>query len=369
MNDERLYKIGLNAIPFIGPVNYGRLVAAFGSAKGVFAAGKEDLVRVEKVGEKLAAKIKNANPLPTAEKELLLAEKIGAKIFLAGDEGYPAPLLNIYSPPPVLYIKGQWRTEDELSIAVVGTRNPTVYGKTQAGKFGNELAKRGVTVVSGLARGVDGEAHREAIRAGGRTVAALGCGLNVYYPSEHRALQLKIAEHGAVISQFPVSMGPDKIFFPMRNRILSGLTLGTLVIEAAERSGALITSAAALEENREVFALPGPVTSKKSDGANRLIKRGHARLVSCVDDIVSELPEYIQNKLVEKQAVLPFSDEETLTDDEKSVMAQIDHEVKHIDKLSRDSGLPSNSVSAILLALELKGKVKQLAGKLFLKIR
>ncbi len=368
MNDERLCKIALNTVPFIGPVTFHRLIAAFGSVSETLQEKAENLSRVERVSRKMADQILRMDPISVARREIELAQKIGADIFTFGEEGYPEPLVNIYSPPPVIYMSGQWSEKDSTSIAVVGSRTPTGYGRSVAEKLVKDLTAKGLTIVSGLARGIDGVSHRAAIAANGRTIGVLGCGLNVYYPAEHRELQKKMAQHGAVISQFPITMGPDKMFFPMRNRVISGLSLGILVIEAAKKSGALITAYAALEDNREVFAVPGPVNSAKSEGTNQLIKKGHAKLVQNVDDILEELPEHIRKTLYDKQSELPLGREDPLSKNEIKIMTLVDHEEKHIDFLSGQSGLPSNSVSAILLALELKGKVKQLAGKQFVKI-
>ena len=231
MNDEKLCRIALNTAPQIGPVTHHRLVAAFGAASQVFKAGLSDLARVEGVSNKTAALIKEMDPISVGAREADLAGRGGATIFVLGEEGYPPPLVNAYSPPPVIYISGEWREEDTAAIAIVGSRAPTRYGKVMTEKFATELAKNGVTIVSGLARGVDGIAHRSAITAGGRTMAVLGCGLNIFYPAEHRELQKKIPAHGAVISQFPYTARPDKIFFPMRNRVISGLSLGTFITE------------------------------------------------------------------------------------------------------------------------------------------
>ena len=363
--EDRSFRIALNAIPFMGPVTFHRLVAAFGSARNVFSAGIESLKEVEGVSDGLARKIAETDPQKIAQREFDLAEKLGASIVTVGDAGYPAPLSNAYSPPPVLSIKGEWKESDQLSIAVVGTRSPTQYGRSQAEKLSTELAKLGITIVSGLARGVDGVAHRAALSAGGRTVAVLGCGLNVYYPAEHRDLQKRIPDSGCVISQFPMATGPDKVYFPMRNRIVSGLTLGTLVIEAPEKSGALITVYAAIDDNREAFAVPGPINSPKSVGTNNLIKRGHAKLVQRVEDIIEDLPDYAKQWVVDRQGILPLAPAVTLSAEEEIVMEALTADVRHIDVITQACGLPPNMVSAILLTLELKGVARQAPGKMF----
>jgi len=367
MSGDRECKIALNAIPYMHPVIFQKLTDACGSACEVFKTSKEDLARINDVPESLADKIRACDPVKMAESEIAYADKIGAYIITMGEEGYPKPLSSVFAPPPVLSINGQWRKEDSICIAVVGTRIPTTYGKIMTEKMSTSLVESGFTVISGLARGVDGVAHRAAIKAGGRTMAVLGCGLNIYYPPEHRKLQRAIPEHGAVISQFSFTTGPGKTLFPIRNRVISGLSLGTLVIEAPVKSGALITAYSALNDNRDVFALPGPVNSKKSEGTNKLIKKGHAKLVQSVDDIIEELPEYILGLAKPRQASLNLKEEARLTENEKTVIKHIDSNEKHIDQVAVNSGLPLNMVSAILLSLEIKGLVKQVAGKMFLR--
>jgi len=363
--EDKSFRIALNATPYMGPMTFHRLVAAFGSARNVFSAGIGNLKEVEGVSEALARKIVETDPEKIAQREFDLAGKLGASIVTIGDPGYPAPLVNAYSPPPVLSIQGEWKQGDQLSIAVVGTRSPTQYGRSQAEKLSTELAKLGITIVSGLARGIDGVAHRAALSAGGRTVAVLGCGLNVYYPPEHRDMQKRIPENGCVISQFPMATGPDKVYFPMRNRVVSGLSLGTLVIEAPEKSGALITVYAAIEDNREAFALPGPVNSPKSVGTNSLIKRGHAKLVQRVEDIIEDLPDYAKQWVMDRQGSLPLAPAVTLSAEEEIVMETLTADGQHIDVITQACGLPPNMVSAILLTLELKGVARQAPGKMF----
>jgi DNA processing protein len=316
----------------------------------------------------LVEKIRASDPVELAEKEIAYADKIGASIITMGEEGYPEPLLTAFAPPPVLSINGDWLKSDSVSIAVVGTRNPTNYGKIMTQKMTTALVNAGFTIVSGLARGVDGIAHRTAIEQGGRTTAMLGCGLNIYYPPEHRELQKQIPKHGAVMSQFSFTIRPGKTLFPIRNRVISGLSIGTLVIEAPEKSGALITAYSALNDNRDVFALPGPVNSRNSEGTNKLIKKGHAKLVQSVDDIIDELPDYIRDQTRTKQVSLNLQEVSKLTEDEKTVIGHIDNSERHIDHVAVNSGLPLSKVSAILLSLEIKGLVKQVAGKMFLRL-
>lgn len=368
MNIERESKIALNTIPFLSAVAFHKLIAAFGSAPKTLKANAVDLCRVDGITEKMAKQIVELDVLLAVEKELDYADKIEAEIITLGEDEYPEQVSNIFSPPPVLSIIGRVDWDESVCIAVVGTRSATTYGKLAVEKLVTDLVEKGITVVSGLARGIDGIAHRSAIKGGGRTVAVLGCGLNIYYPSEHRDLQKKIPNHGAVVSQFPFTAGPEKLTFPMRNRVISGLSAGVIVIEAGEKSGALITAYAALDDNRDVFALPGPVNSAKSVGSNKLIQKGFAKLILNADDVISELPEYVKKKLKGAQPALALKNSEPLTDEESKIMAIMDpHEAKHIDYFSNLCGLPSNIVSAILLALELKGRIKQIAGKLFIQ--
>ncbi|MGK7346346.1 MAG: DNA-processing protein DprA [Candidatus Nitrospinota bacterium M3_3B_026] len=367
MTEERICRIALNTLPPVGPVTYHRLIGAFGSARDVFRAEVEELSRINGLSPAAAETIRRADPEAATERELALARKTGASIVLLGEEGYPKPLENAYSPPPVLSIMGEWREEDSAAIAIVGSRTPSRYGRVMTEKMARELSAAGVTIVSGLARGVDGVAHRAALDAGGRTIAVLGCGLNVYYPAEHKGLQRAIAGNGAVISQFPFTARPDKANFPMRNRVISGLSLGVFVTEAAEKSGALITAYAAIDDNRDVFSLPGQANSPKSRGTNSLIKLGHAKLIQDVGDILEELPDYVKKSIMERQAALPLPEEE-LSGDEAKVLAALGHEPAHMDAVAEGLGLPSNMVSAILLSLELKGLVKQTPGRLFIKL-
>ncbi len=368
MSGETAARVALNTVPFLTADVFHRLMISFGSARESLRASAGDLASVEGVSGTMAKQIKSMDHQKIAQKEFEFATNAGARIVTLGEEGYPAPLANVYAPPPVLSIQGQWRTQDEISIAIVGTRAATTYGKLMTEKLTNDLVSAGFTIVSGLARGIDGAAHRSALNAGGRTLAVLGCGLNIYYPPEHRELQKKIPGRGAIISQFSFAAGPGKTLFPQRNRVISGLTMGTLVIEAPDKSGALITAYSALEDNREVFAVPGPISSKKSEGTNKLIKKGHAKLVQTVEDIIEEMPDHVADSIRTRQASLPIEERVELSEEENLLVNILDHETKHIDTIATDVGLPLNKVSAILLSLELKGLVKQIAGKMFVRI-
>jgi len=352
--------VGLSMTPGVGGVLFGRLVAAFGSPEGVFKASPKDLARVEGIGPNVVASLRQFDWKNTAEKELRSLEKIGARIVTRDDEEYPPNLKQIYDPPPLLYVLGRIAAQDRGSIAVVGSRSPTTYGKTAAEKIALGLGKLGVTVVSGLARGIDSCAHQGALASGGRTIGVLGCGIDVIYPPENRDLFDRVAAQGAVVSEFPLKTPPDSDHFPIRNRIISGISLGVVVVEATLRSGSLITARFALEQGREVYALPGNVDSARSEGANRLIKQG-AKLVLQAEDIVEEILPHL------KQASAPEPPRPKLSGEEEKILSVLEREAMHIDPITAKTGLPSSKVAAVLLSLELAGHVKQLPGMRFLR--
>lgn len=368
MSDEKIALIALNAVPYLGPTPYHQLLKRFGSAVNALKAGADELSSVHGISPSLAKKIAALDPEKTAKKELEYAKKVDASIVTFRESAYPSQLSAIVCPPPVISIQGEIAEEDYYSVAVVGARRPTAYGRAMTEKITKELAATGATIVSGLARGVDGLAHRAALAASGKTIAVLGNGLNIYYPGEHRELQKKIIQNGAVVSQFSFTQGPDKTTFPIRNRLISGLSLGVVVIEAGEKSGAKITAYAALDDNREVFALPGQINSPASVGTNTMIKKGHAKLVQTVDDILEELPEALWKKGSQQALKMTEKKLESLSDEESKVLEHVDGQAVHIDIITTASGLPPNIVSAILLALELKEIVKQTPGKLFSRI-
>jgi DNA processing protein len=277
------------------------------------------------------------------------------------DEEYPPGLKEIYDPPPVLYVLGTLSPRDLRGVAVVGSRNPTTYGRIAAEKLSFGLGKLGVTVVSGLARGVDSAAHQGVLAAGGRTVGVLGCGIDRVYPPENADLFARVAAQGAVLSEFPLSTPPDSDHFPIRNRIISGISLGVVVVEATLRSGSLITARFALEQGREVYALPGNVDSARSEGTNRLIKQG-AKLVMKAEDIVEEILPQL------RQAPPPEPPKLSLPPDEEKILSLLGREAQHIDAVAGRSGWPIGRVSAVLLSLEIAGHVKQLPGMRFLKV-
>ncbi len=353
--------VGLSMTPGVGGVLFRRLVEAFGSPEAVFKVSPKDLARVEGIGPTVIASLCRFDWKNTAEKELQSLEKIGARILTWDDGEYPPNLRQIYDPPPLLYVLGRVAPQDRGSIAVVGSRYPTTYGKMAAERIALGLGKLGVTVVSGLARGVDASAHQGALAAGGRTIGVLGCGIDIIYPPENRDLFDRVASQGAVISEFPLKTPPDSDHFPIRNRIISGISLGVVVVEATLRSGSLITARFALEQGREVYALPGNVDSARSEGTNRLIKQG-AKLVLQVEDIMEEILPHL------KQVPPPEPPKPKLSGEEEKILSLLEREAMHIDPIIAKAGLSSSKVSAVLLSLELAGHVKQLPGMRFLKI-
>jgi len=302
------------------------------------------------------------------EMERLQATEI--RVTTLGEADYPEALRWIPEPPPVLYIWGTLRHEDSLAVAVVGSRKPSPYGQLAAQRLSTELAQYGFTVVSGLARGVDSLAHQGALQAGGRTIAVLGSGINVVYPPEHRRLYEAIRDHGAVVSEFPFDTKPDRWNFPRRNRIISGLTLGTLVVEASDQSGSLHTARHALEQGREVFAVPGRIDVPSSRGTNNLIKRG-AKLVEGIDDILEEFPEAVRLAVRQRStAPVPMDALQMPTDltpDEARVLGLVPPEETHIEAIIHASQLPAQAVASILLTLELRGLVRQFPGTFFVR--
>src|SRR5262245_2932938 len=300
------------------------------------------------------------------EMECLQATEI--RVTTLGEADYPEALRWIPEPPPVLYIWGTLGHEDSLAVAVVGSRKPSPYGQLAAQRLSAELAQYGFTVVSGLARGVDSLAHQGALQAGGRTIAVLGSGINVVYPPEHRRLYEAIRDQGAVVTEFPFDTKPDRWNFPRRNRIISGLTLGTLVVEASDQSGSLHTARHALEQGREVFAVPGRIDVPNSRGTNNLIKRG-AKLVEGIDDLLEEFPEAVRLAVRQRgTASVPTDAPQMPTDltpDEAQVLGLVPHEETHIEAIIHTNQLPAQAVTSILLTLELRGLVRQFPGTFF----
>jgi len=358
MSDLRNW-IALSMLPEVGPVGARKLLSVFRSPEMIFNAGLNDLLSVEGIGINRAKNIKAFSAWRVVDEQIEKMEKSGVKAVSLGDPLYPEMLSEIYDAPAVFYVKGDIQPEDKYSIAIVGSRKLTHYGRSVAENLSEDLASMGLTIVSGLARGVDSLSHKGALKAGGRTIAVLGSGIDVPYPPENKSLMDNIAGSGCVISEFVLGTPPDKENFPKRNRLVSGLSLGVLVVEAAADSGALITARYALEQGREGFAVPGNITSGNSEGTNDLIKNG-AVLVQKATDIIEELAPVLKGFIRLKDKV-----KIEVSDEEKALCNLLSGEPKQIDMISRESGLPASAVLAILLGLELKGAVKQITGKRF----
>ncbi len=352
----------LLTIPNIGPGRIRRLFQVFKSLEEIKKAPVQKIMRVEGVDTKLAHAIKSGGDHDEATRQKLLLKKLNIRYATIWDKIYPKILKRIPDPPVILFYRGEFKKDYQPAIAVVGTRNPSGYGKWVTEQMTRQLVENGISVVSGMARGVDSRAHHTAIKAGGSTIAVLGCGVDRCYPPENHALYNDIPNHGVVISEYFIGTGPDAVNFPRRNRIISGLSQGTLVIEAGRRSGALITALYALNHNREVFAVPGNINSSKSIGTNDLIKQG-AKLVQNIDDILIEIKAHLPLK---NKAPKPVPD--NLSALEMKVLNSLSGEPLHIDKLVLELAEPPSVILSSLLTLELSGLAQQLAGKMFVRI-
>jgi DNA processing protein len=358
-NDPALFWIGLSSIPGVGRVTFRKLSHHFGSPERALAASQDEL-RNSGLSEKVIAEITSFSWREYAEKELVKARDAGVRIITADSTAFPANLKDTPDPPLFLYIQGSLKHEE--SIAIVGTRKPTHYGLTVTHRIAYELAAAGLTIVSGLARGIDTQAHRGALAAQGRTVAVLGCGIDIVYPPENKDLLKRISSNGAVVTENPFGTKPEAGYFPARNRIISGLSRGTVIIEATEDSGSLITANYTLEQGRKLFAVPGNIGSPNSRGTNSLIKQG-AVLVEGTDDILRDLGmKRTGAKQEQRIRSLP-----ALTPEEENILRCITNEPRHIDVIMNDSRFAAGKLSGILINLELKGLVKQLSGKYFVR--
>lgn len=383
MTDQELkYWLGLKLIPGLGNVGFVSLLSAFGSPAAVFQASLAELLQIAGVGPKIAQGIKKFAKWDVVEGELALAQKLRVSLVTCRDELYPSNLLNIYDFPPLLYVKGALRRED-VCIAVVGSRLASAYGRFSTERLCRELVAKGITVVSGLARGIDTAAHQGSLAAKGRTIAVLGCGLDIVYPPENKALFDKIPLQGAIITEFSFGTPPQGTNFPARNRIISGLALGVVVVEANYRSGSLITARVALEQGREVFAVPGSIDAEGSKGTNKLIKEG-AKLVECAEDILEEILPQIRRKLAapspaqaDKPAVSadggPWEEkpsaprQEATTHEETKLLKHLSAAPVNVDQLTALTGGKTGEILNALLLLELKGFIRQLPGKQFVR--
>ncbi len=360
--NEIKYWVALNRVPQLGTVRFRRLEAYFGDLENAWTASLSQL-REAGIETRVAKEIEAARTRSSPDGEMERLAQAGVKVAHWHHPNYPPRLKEIHDPPPVLYFKGQFLPQDERSVAVVGTRSPTAYGRQVATLLATDLARHGITIVSGLARGIDGIAHRAALESNGRTIAIVATGLDIVYPNEHTHLSQQIQEQGAVASEYPLGVRPNAQNFPRRNRLMSGITLGTLVVEAGDHSGAIWTVQHALEQNREVFCVPGSIFSPVSSFTNRMIQEG-AKLVSNYEDILEELNLTAVASQME-MPLLPAPAEQG----EVGLLRHLDHEPVHIDDLRRRAGLPITEVSSLLSLMELKGLVKQVGCMHYIRLR
>ena len=370
----------LQTLPGMTPERLSRLTEAFAHPADALEAPPDVFARL--CGRKAREVLEKDSPLDLAAGIRQEATKAGAGIITRDSDRYPEHLREIYAPPGAFFTEGEILAADRLAVAIVGMRRPTDYGRRVARELAAELARKGITIVSGLAYGIDAEAHKATLDAGGRTIAVLGCGLTQNYPAEHKELRGEIAAQGAVVSEFHLRAHPRKENFPRRNRLISGLSLATVVVEAAQRSGALLTARLALEQGREVMAVPGPVHTRKSTGCHHLLKQG-AHLVENAEDIINALPEYARNMLdspaqirvkgmgpeePEVREVPKAAPHPNLTDDENALLRLLENGDSTIEGLTRKRGLPAQEVSSALLRLELEGLVRQTTSGLYERV-
>jgi DNA processing protein len=396
VNERQKTILRLHLTDRVGAVTYKKLVRAFGSPEAALAAPEGRMAEIEGIGEHTARAIASdrAESGSRAESELELAERHGARVVTLEDDDYPRALKTIFDPPLALFVKGEILPRDGLALGIVGSRRSSYYGQSQAERLATSLAGLGFTIVSGLARGIDSCAHRGALRAGGRTFAVLGSGLVNVYPDENRELADEIALHGALVSEFPMEATPHRDNFPRRNRIISGLSMGVLVVEGNVRSGALITAKYALEQGREVFALPGKVDSPLARGPHQLIKLG-AKLVEDAGDIIDEIGPAADGLRLTEAAVRGDGAEDTesqpapstapdgaaprsapaqpewpgLAPAERKLLGMLSSDPRDIDDLTADAEMSPADVSAALLILEIRRLARQLPGKRFVRLR
>lgn len=355
--------IGLNLVSNIGSVRLNKLLEVFGKPEEIFSANYEHLASIFGIGSQIASDIVSFKK-ENIEKELSSSKKLGIKILTLNDKDYPENLKQIPGAPIVLYVLGNITAQDNLAIGIVGSRRASLYGLSNAEKFAIQLCAQGITIVSGMARGVDTYAHRGALKAKGRTIAVMGSGFNHIYPAENATLAKEISSSGAVISEFPMQAQPLAQNFPRRNRLISGLSLGILITEAARNSGALITADFALEQGREVFALPGRIDSVGSMGTNALLKQG-AKMVTCCDDILEELNLATVN--MEKMVPVVNKQEIICGKEGNRLYEHITQQPVAIDDLIQKTALSSSQVLSLILELQLKKLIKTLPGKQYMR--
>ncbi len=359
----------LLSVEGIGPGKIRSLLSKFKSTGKILSADYNLLIETDGISTNLAKRIQriNSNRIEISnqlDKDLNLLNKLKGKIITVWDEEYPFLLKKIFDPPLLFYAIGTFSKEDNFCIAIVGTRQPSNYGKVQGEKFTTELSRQNISIVSGLARGIDSIAHRTVIKTGGKTIAVIGSGLDVIYPPENKKLFEEIAEKGLIISEYDLGTKPDAQNFPKRNRIISGLSLGCLVVETGITGGAMQTARYSLDQNREVFAVPGNIGAKQSEGTNLLIQKGEAKLVTKPEDILVEL-ELKLKPVIGKNIPKPQTD---LSMFEEKILNILDNAPLQIDKISQLTSLSTSDCLVHLLSLEFKGLIKQLPGKMFSKL-
>jgi DNA processing protein len=361
MTADTPYWLAFNRIPTIGRARFERLQRAFGSLEAAWLAGEQEL-RAAGIDERSLSAIAAARPKISPERELAALERMHVAALTWNDATYPQLLRESFDRPPVLYVRGTIINEDDLALAIVGTRGMTAYGRQVTEQITTDLVRAGLTIISGLARGVDKTAHEAAIAAGGRTIAVMACGVDIIYPAAHERLARQMIERGALVSELPLGTRPQRDLFPRRNRIIAGLSLGVVVTEAPERSGALLTAKLAADDNREVFSVPGSIFSLASRGTNALIQEG-AKLTLAAADVLSELNLVAAAQQAELAAVVPVGAAEA------ALLGCLTAEPVHIDDVTRRSRLSAAEVSSGLALLELKGIVRQVGGMQYIRLR
>lgn len=361
MNDMKRYWIGFNLVKGIGPVRLKALLRVFGDAKTAWSASAAQLQEAG-LSYKLTERLLRVREDVSLERLWEGIQQQGINVLTWEDDTYPARLRDIPRSPPVLYLRGEYQVEDEWAVAIVGTRHFSSYGQQVTERIAGALARNGVTIISGLARGIDGIAHRAALEAGGRTLAVLGSGVDHIYPPDHRSLAEEVIEHGALISDYPLGTPPDGSNFPPRNRIISGLTKAVIIVEAGQRSGALITAGYAVEQGREVFAVPGNIFAPKSKGPNQLIKKGAHPLLDAQDVLeLLNMTQIAEHKTARK--VLPSNPTEA------KLFQALGLEPLHVDDISSRINLPVEEVTSTLALMELKGMVRKVAGMKYMAVQ
>jgi len=359
--------IALNSVKGLGPVRIKQLIEKFGTPEAVFKEKPRAFAGI--IPEMCISGLSDPQLFEQAEEQIRKAGKIGAEILTLEDMRYPMYLKEIFAPPPVLFVRGSLSAFTKHAVAVVGTRNPTLYGKTATTAITADLVGANTAIISGLARGIDTYAHEVCVANGGSTIAVLGSGIDTIYPSSNGQLAEKLQEKGALVSEFPLGTPPDAFNFPRRNRIISGLSAGVLVIEAGEKSGSLITAHYALQQGRDLFAVPGPITSQMSRGTFNLIKQG-AVPVRCGNDIIEAIQVISSSQVMDfsTSCPVPKLPLDLLSQEETSILAFLGSEPSRIDAISEKTGQPVNTLFGILLNLELKGLIRQVSGQQYVRV-